>query len=579
MSAIAFYDSGRLLPYRHDLKQKQIEQRNIDAENTRKYIGYAGGAFANMAERTGTIFGGRLGKAPAVDSEGEPVAKYGGGTVGAEYAKAEWQKGTLDSESRRREVTHRLGLLTENVKYGNLQRDIEAWKGFDKKVLREAYEKKWDQYLEHSRSMDKIDLIKNYQSMFSKKTRDVYANYAAATTEEDKKKYSDMLMDNLIHAPLQSFEKYAEENEYYDPAIAAKPREDVKLLMAYLREGVKFPGMNDLMDKYKAQLAGVGEPPKKEEEPTKQEQQAAIIKNARENVKVKPELKRTEVDESKDGDESAWDTVAKWFGSDDEAKPKKVKPYTGRKWNEGEKLAQEREEDLEPDTDLTFDNIQSKSPEEHEKKIEKLAEAENITVVPLITKDYEGNDLTVVETIKHYFKDQWAVFIKSIEKGKGLISGPQPTHYGEDLMTAAEAEEARRNRLAIKSADQALAYARANNLGPTELGLLETKINNMLYMKKSRNAAGKIEDEKLYKESTDDINKRKDDLYGSLETDDAEIAEEERIEAARIAAEEAEAARIEAERIEQELLTLKEENEVNDIEPVIDIVPVNMHGE
>ena len=60
---------------------------------------------------------------------------------------------------------------------------------------------------------------------------------------------------------------------------------------------------------------------------------------------------------------------------------------------------------------------------------------------------------------------------------------------------------------------------------------------------------------------------------------DAKIAEEERIEAERIAAEEAEAARIEAERIEQELLTLKEENEVNDIEPVIDIVPVNMHGE
>ena len=60
---------------------------------------------------------------------------------------------------------------------------------------------------------------------------------------------------------------------------------------------------------------------------------------------------------------------------------------------------------------------------------------------------------------------------------------------------------------------------------------------------------------------------------------DAEIAEKERIEAERIAAEEAEAARIEAERIEQELLTLKEENEVNDIEPVIDPVPVNVHGD
>jgi hypothetical protein len=60
---------------------------------------------------------------------------------------------------------------------------------------------------------------------------------------------------------------------------------------------------------------------------------------------------------------------------------------------------------------------------------------------------------------------------------------------------------------------------------------------------------------------------------------DAEIAELQRIEDERIAAEEAEAARIEAERIEKELLTLKEKDEVNDIEPVIDPVPVNMHSE
>ena len=58
---------------------------------------------------------------------------------------------------------------------------------------------------------------------------------------------------------------------------------------------------------------------------------------------------------------------------------------------------------------------------------------------------------------------------------------------------------------------------------------------------------------------------------------DAEIAELQRIEDERIAAEEAEAARIEAERIEKELLTLKEKDEVNDIEPVIDPVPVNVH--
>jgi len=56
---------------------------------------------------------------------------------------------------------------------------------------------------------------------------------------------------------------------------------------------------------------------------------------------------------------------------------------------------------------------------------------------------------------------------------------------------------------------------------------------------------------------------------------DAEIAEEERIEAERIAAEEA---RIEAERIALELLTLKEENEVNNIQPVVDPVPVNIHS-
>jgi hypothetical protein len=60
---------------------------------------------------------------------------------------------------------------------------------------------------------------------------------------------------------------------------------------------------------------------------------------------------------------------------------------------------------------------------------------------------------------------------------------------------------------------------------------------------------------------------------------DAEIAELQRIEDERIAAEEAEAARIEAERIEKELLTLKEKDEVNDIEPVIDPVPVNIHSD
>ena len=145
MSAIAFYDSGRLLPYRHDLKQKQIEQRNIDAENTRKYIGYAGGAFANMAERTGTIFGARLGSAPTTtDATGKTVdaaQPYGGGTTGAEYAKADWQKGVMDDENHRRKVTHKLGLLTENVKYASIIRKREAWGNNDPVEGEKYYEK------------------------------------------------------------------------------------------------------------------------------------------------------------------------------------------------------------------------------------------------------------------------------------------------------------------------------------------------------------------------------------------------------------------------------------------------------
>ena len=64
---------------------------------------------------------------------------------------------------------------------------------------------------------------------------------------------------------------------------------------------------------------------------------------------------------------------------------------------------------------------------------------------------------------------------------------------------------------------------------------------------------------------------------------DAEIAEKERIEAERIEAEriaaEEEAAKKEALRIEQELLSLKEKDEVNAIEPIIEPEPINVHGD
>ena len=64
---------------------------------------------------------------------------------------------------------------------------------------------------------------------------------------------------------------------------------------------------------------------------------------------------------------------------------------------------------------------------------------------------------------------------------------------------------------------------------------------------------------------------------------DTEIAEKERIEAERIEAEriaaEEEAAKKEALRIEQELLSLKEKDEVNAIEPIVEPDPINVHGD
>lgn len=63
---------------------------------------------------------------------------------------------------------------------------------------------------------------------------------------------------------------------------------------------------------------------------------------------------------------------------------------------------------------------------------------------------------------------------------------------------------------------------------------------------------------------------------------DTEIAEKERMEAERIEAEriaaEEEAAKQEALRIEQELLSLKEKDEVNAIEPIVEPDPINVHG-
>ena len=277
MSAIAFYDSGRLLPYRHDLKQKQIEQRNIDAENTRKYIGYAGGAFANMAERTGTIFGGRLG---STDAEGQ---KYGGGTVGAEYAKAEWQKGMLDDESNRRRVTHKLGLLQENVKYEGLLRKYKAWGNIDPKPAEEAYHKRWDQYQEDSKDTPKIDLIKRYPDLFPKEATRALGKVMAKDENgnflvEDEEARNALLAEINDYAMYSNWYKYAEENGMYHPEVNAEPRPAVDMLMTYLKEEVGFKGINkNIADKNNIE----------------KQQQAALLKKKRGDIT--PELLPSEI--------------------------------------------------------------------------------------------------------------------------------------------------------------------------------------------------------------------------------------------------------------------------------------------
>ena len=259
MSAIAFYDSGRLLPYRHDLKQKQIEQRNIDAENTRKYIGYAGGAFANMAERTGTIFGARLGstpqqKDPTTGAMVDVPQKYGGGTTGAEYAKADWQKGMMDNEDHRRTVTHKLGLLTENVKYSTLRRHHEAWGGIDDKAAKEQFDNRWEQYHLDVKggTMTKAQLIQKYHDFFEPDVLNLVKEYNAKDNDgnfivADEDTRAQLLEGLNQFSPYNRWLKYAEENKLYDPSVAGKSRPEVDLLMAFLKDEVKFPGINEML--------------------------------------------------------------------------------------------------------------------------------------------------------------------------------------------------------------------------------------------------------------------------------------------------------------------------------------------
>ena len=261
--AIAFYDSGRLLPYRHKNLSEQIQHRNQDAEKTRQYIGYAGGAFANMAEKTGQIFGADLysgyrghpdtarkagGQEVSFKGEKQPQ-EYFGGTIGRDTAKAGWQKGVTDQENRRRETTHRLGLLMKNVEYGNVQRDWEAWGGRDKEALRKNYTTRWEQYIKDSQlGEDKLLLMSRYSDMYDQDTQDKLKVWHSGkldtliddgTIDEDyKQAYRERLETAIM--TNNTFEKYAENNGLYNKSVAARPREDVNLLLAYLKDGVKF---------------------------------------------------------------------------------------------------------------------------------------------------------------------------------------------------------------------------------------------------------------------------------------------------------------------------------------------------
>jgi hypothetical protein len=253
MSAIAFYDSGRLLPLRHELKQKQIEQRNIDAENTRRYMGMAGRGFANMAEKTGTVFGARLGSTPQEkDATGAMVdvpQKYGGGTVGAKAAKAEWQKGTMDSESKRREVSHRLGLLMKHVEFGNADRQRRAWGNRDKDALEKEFNNRFTIFSEFAQdtSVQREELVTKWPDFFTKEAKVILAainDPKADYTDKQRQEALESFRDNPEYAPIMNFMKYAAEQNWYNSKIMEEDFEGLNMLTNYLEQEVGFVGMN-----------------------------------------------------------------------------------------------------------------------------------------------------------------------------------------------------------------------------------------------------------------------------------------------------------------------------------------------
>lgn len=226
--AIAFYNQNRLLPARHQYLQKAVDQRNQDARDMREYVGRAATSVGDMMERTGKFYGMNL-------SDTQDPSKPGG-----TLAKEGWQKGVMDDENKRRTVTHRLGLLMEHMKAGNLERKSRAWKGNDETAVAKQFDNRFKLFSEHIGTMPRADLINMYPDMYSKAARKHYDYIDAIEDEKDRNKKLDEFNRDPKFAPFMDYKKWAHDNEIYDPSVYAEPFEGLTMLTNYLKKEVGF---------------------------------------------------------------------------------------------------------------------------------------------------------------------------------------------------------------------------------------------------------------------------------------------------------------------------------------------------
>ena len=226
--AIAFYNQNRLLPARHQYLQKAVDQRNQDARDMREYVGRAATSVGDMMERTGKFYGMNL-------SDTQDPSKPGG-----TLAKEGWQKGVMDDENKRRTVTHRLGLLMEHMKAGNLDRKARAWKGNDEATVSKQFDNRFKIFSEHIGTMPRADLIGMYPDMYSKAARKHYDYINAIEDEKDRNTKLDEFNRDPKFAPFMDYKKWAQDGGMYDPSVYSEPFEGLTMLTNYLRKEVGF---------------------------------------------------------------------------------------------------------------------------------------------------------------------------------------------------------------------------------------------------------------------------------------------------------------------------------------------------